>query len=287
MFVVRSATCGFRPSTALVIVALMLAIGCGRALADPHQPCVEGEREVFPDGLFVDKPNDDKALLVMVAGLGGEGTWSRFTEALDCDVFFNRFDLLVYHTPKDLPLEKQVDRIAAILSDYRAYPEQMMVAHSMGGFVAKRYLLDLGSAADARREGLSMLWTYGTPLDTDKFGGFFLQRITRIVKALVSPLEQEIFDNDNLRSINHDWKRWLADAGGAGFRFVGVFGLDDDKAWASRETPSQNVVLIAGDHRTVMNDGCSFKILKAVLEHPATDPRSLDCARRISDRNRI
>ncbi len=255
------------------------------ALADHHVSCESGARTDFFDGFLSDKDNEDDALLVLIAGLGGDKTWKVFLGLLDCDNFFDRFDVVVYHTPKDLGLDEHVGRIKAIMGDHPGYSERVIIAHSMGGFVSKRFILDLAEGGAFRTDPPRILVTYGTPLDTSTFGGWFTQNAVRRVKGVVSPLRQEIFNNDVLDKINAEWKQQIVTLTENEFRYVGVFGIKDKTARADRETSSRNTIFIRGDHKSVMNDECSFEILKSILNNNALDARTLYCAQRATERN--
>jgi pimeloyl-ACP methyl ester carboxylesterase len=97
----------------------------------------------------------DKVLLLFIHGLGGDGTtWGLFPTLLQSDpALKGRFDLEFYRYPSSavrFPWSKQSIRIQDLSRAMRTelgarftnYSDVIVVAHSMGGLVAQKYIVD-------------------------------------------------------------------------------------------------------------------------------------------------
>ncbi len=109
-----------------------------------------------------------KKLILFIHGLGGdEETWGKFPELISSDENLKKFDVKIYTYPTSLIRVKSIIKpFSSILSylmpqeklpsiqdiakglkteidnRYRVYDDIYLVAHSMGGLIAKKFLLD-------------------------------------------------------------------------------------------------------------------------------------------------
>ncbi len=109
-----------------------------------------------------------KKLLLFIHGLGGnEKTWGNFPEFIKHDTQLNGFDVKIYEYPTSLIRSKNIVSIfnkplswivpqtklpkiqeiaqglkTEIEHRYKEYSEIYLITHSMGGLVAKKYLID-------------------------------------------------------------------------------------------------------------------------------------------------
>ncbi len=127
-------------------------------------------------------PKSDKCLLLFVHGLGGrgdDGTWGSFPALVQADpTLAARYDVghFTYRTGKfALPLSKPIPKareVARILkteieTKHAQYTEIGIIAHSLGGLIARRYIADILEAAGPNRDAVDLkvkqLITFATP----------------------------------------------------------------------------------------------------------------------------
>jgi hypothetical protein len=112
-------------------------------------------------------------LLLFVHGLGGNaiGTWGRFRELLESDYAMSGIDVGFLNLPSDIwpwpfrPKALRIQDLARALStelDLR-YPDHdvVIVSHSLGGLVAKRYVVDSLRTTGSSR--VKKIVFFGTP----------------------------------------------------------------------------------------------------------------------------
>jgi pimeloyl-ACP methyl ester carboxylesterase len=237
----------------------------------------------YPDARFFDAENDDKRLIIMVAGLNGQVSWDDFVGLLADDASFDVYDVLTYFTPESEDIESHVDRIATLARGYPSHEYKVFVGHSIGGIIIKRYTLraleqGVSSGAAALPVPVTVL-TYGTPLNTDKFSiSLFKRAGARIFWPLVSPLRKEVFNIDRLTQINGQWRDAVADDR---IQHISVFGIEDRIARTDLEEQSQVTVFIEGDHLGILasdrTDDCPFLILRTVIQGRVADLPNLAC----------
>lgn len=239
----------------------------------------------YPDAIFHDAENNDDRLIVMVAGLKGQGTWDDFVALLGDDSAFDSYDVLTYFTPESKDIERHVARIASISLRYSSYDHKMFVGHSIGGIIVKRYTLralEQGTSdiSDAAAWPVpNAVLTYGTPLNTDRFSiAFFKRAGARIAWPLVSDLRKEVFNIDRLKQVNTQWRQAVADDR---VQHISVFGTDDPIARTDLEEQSKMTVFIEGDHLGILasdrNDDCPFLIFRTVVQRRVADLPNLAC----------
>ena len=237
----------------------------------------------YPDAFYRDKQNDNKTLVVFIAGLGGEKSWKQIAKLMDEDREFNQIDYLLYHSPKSLNFEDNVLRAQTIIENHRTdYQEAVYVGHSIGGIMIKRILLREASLSSDNHNLPEMVITFGTPIDTDKFTvSIFRSLGARIFWAQVPPLSREVFSIDRLREINTSWRTAVNQSPINGIKHVNIFGVQDKTAPVDNEGDSKSTVFINGDHLGIITpvtaEECSWIVFKTVLLARDRDPRKIDC----------
>jgi hypothetical protein len=242
----------------------------------------------YPDAKFRDKDNDNATLVVFFAGLGGKGSWDRFTELMDSDSDFDGIDYLDYFSPQTLDIEENARRAQTLLAKHQTgYEDIVFVGHSIGGIMIKQTLLMETSASSDARILPGMIITFGTPLDTDKFTVSMFQRLgARIFWTSVSRLKREVFNLDRLKEINASWRTAVTNIPLSKIRNINIFGVDDEIAPVENEGSTLGTVFINGDHLGIITPGttkdCSWVVFKTVLLDRVVDPRSIDCVLPVS-----
>lgn len=99
---------------------------------------------------------------------------------------------------------------------YAGYEEVVLVAHSMGGLVAQRAILDMPAAASARVHGLFL---FGTPSN----GLRKAQLLKRLFKRQVTDMA---WGGDFITRLRNDWSSRFG--GGLPFGFAAVAGVRDE-----------------------------------------------------------
>jgi len=109
-----------------------------------------------------------RSLIVLVHGLGGDthATWGRFPELIAADPALGKYEALAFGFPTSLlrfPFSSRSVKIQTLAGGLRTFIEArcsdadnvVLVCHSLGGVVARRYLVDeVKRAARLRVRGL-------------------------------------------------------------------------------------------------------------------------------------
>lgn len=117
-------------------------------------------------GVYFLEPYDPQKIPVLfVHGAGGHpGNWAALIARLDRD----RFQPWLVYYPTAPRLEKTamwLDRWVQYLYVVHRYPRMAVIAHSMGGLVARAFINRAIAAGDGRAEGLRLFITMSTPWD--------------------------------------------------------------------------------------------------------------------------
>jgi pimeloyl-ACP methyl ester carboxylesterase len=161
---------------------------------------------------MIDTQSSGRVLLLFIHGLGGDSTtWGSFPDLLKNDsVLKERIDLEFYRYPSKairLPWSKQSVRIQdlsrALRTElgvrFRAYSDVVVIAHSMGGIIAQKYIIDeLKNKLDLRVKGLVSFAVPTAGAQLAKWGNFISFRHRH--------LKQLRKESDLLESIREDWK---------------------------------------------------------------------------------
>lgn len=206
-----------------------------------------------------------KAAIVFVHGFGGDirDTWARFPEFVageaalaDWDIWLLgystklRLDLLGIwagdpglHT---LALRLQTDALRGELKPYSAL---CFVAHSMGGLVVQRALLDNSRL----RQRTSHVVLYGTPSD-----GLIKAGLAKWLKPQFAHMAA---DSPFIRDLRHDWSGTFGPPQPLPFRFVAVAGERDEFVPATsalgpfRQSGNDLVAVVPGNHIEMVKPG--------------------------------
>ncbi len=137
-----------------------------------------------------------KKLLLFIHGLGGdEKTWGSFPNLIRDDTKLNRFDVKIYEYPTSLIRAKSIVSIFSkplswltpqtklpkiqeiaqglkteIENRYKEYDEIYLITHSMGGLVAKKYLIDEMKIHQRENLRVKKLLLYAVPNNGSNWG---------------------------------------------------------------------------------------------------------------------
>ncbi len=180
------------------------------------------------------KPSN-KAAVVFIHGFGGDAsaTWQNFPKYLAAegrlagwDIYtlgyetHLRIDFLVKLWSADPDLDKVAKRLRteAKAGDLKKYDSLCLIAHSMGGLVTQRALVD----DKALRTRTSHVFLFGTPS-----GGLAKASLVRLLKPQLRNMSK---GGKFIRDLRADWDSRFASAGGVTlpFRFVAVAGESDE-----------------------------------------------------------
>lgn len=228
------------------------------------------------------------AAVIMLHGFSGQAaaTWGKFVEFLIADRSVQTWDVHSIGYPStlrvDVPRVWSADpdldvlalslRTALSLEPLRKYQALALVAHSMGGLIVQRAILD---DEDLRRR-VSHLVLFGTPS-----GG--------LGKAgLVSLLKRQFRDMDPngafVRKLRNDWMSRIGAT--PSFAFKAIAGDTDEFVPASSSLSpfaDQFRVVVPGNHLSIIGpagaDHRGLRLLVDVLNGAGTVPGAVDGAR--------
>ena len=152
-----------------------------------------------------------KSTVVFVHGLGGDpaATWGRFPELIAADPALTVCDTASFSYPTSLfrfPFSKKYPKIQTLADALRTlldvkYADRtdfILVCHSLGGLIGRRYLVDeLKRKAELRVRGLLL---YAVPND-----GAGLAKVASYVSWRHNQLRQLCRDSDLIRDLDYDW----------------------------------------------------------------------------------
>ncbi len=154
-----------------------------------------------------------RRLVLLVHGLGGsgEGTWARFPELIRNDSELGpSFDVCFYEYPtalSRLPLGEKMPKIqdlarglaTEIRNRYAEYSEVALICHSLGGLVARQYVLE--TIKSQKPFPVSRLMLIASPN-----AGSQLAAIGKLFSWNHAQLEQLQTHSEFLESFNDDWR---------------------------------------------------------------------------------
>lgn len=225
--------------------------------------------------------------LVFIHGLGGSSldTWGRFPE-----LFFEDPELPQYFDIFYFDYEsKAIDPLSilglrtlasihdmaralrdTINTDCREYDEIVLVCHSMGGLIARCYLIE------ERKEGRSIERVKQLLLFASPFSGSSLATVGKYISWRNRNLKQLCKNSDLIDLLNHDWFRFEVSQS---TEVIYIAGLGDRMVSirnAAQYWQSKNYHIIEGkDHKSIVKPlnrtDKSFLILKNYLSKLCTN----------------
>jgi HAD superfamily phosphoserine phosphatase-like hydrolase len=218
-------------------------------------------------------------LILFVHGLGGDGpgTWGDFPRHIAADARLAEYDVGFFEYPTAVlkfkpwkrypPIQTLGDALRTVIDNrYSTHRPIVVVAHSLGGLVARQYLID-GMMDDAHMS-VSKLLLYGVPNT-----GAGLAKVATHISWHHSQLRQLCKDSDLIDLLNRAWQR-LKVADRVDVRYV--LGSDDrvvDEAAARGFPGNPKVDVILGrGHRSLVkptsSDDLTFQILQNFVVEP-------------------
>lgn len=245
-----------------------------------------------PPAVMASRARGAKAAVVFVHGFsGGLDSWDSFSQLLLADTRIDDWDLLrvgystalrvdiphVWTDDPDLAACARLLRTALRTSPLERYERITLVAHSMGGLVVQRAILD----DPALRARLAHVVLYGTPsagLRKAGAGQVFKHQFRDMARGG--------------RFVNSVRKRWASQVGGAPpFDFMAVAG--DRDAFVPRESsidpfPDHQVAVIHGDHLQIIAplspEHLGYRVLVDLLSGAGRNPTQAAGARLAAER---
>ena len=197
------------------------------------------------------------AAIVFVHGFGqsSQNTWGRFVDILNEDPRLDGWDIfLVGYTTNMLmdvaglwAASPPIDRLAQFLHTVvtspplARYKSLALVAHSMGGLVTQRALIDF---ADLRKRATHVIF-YGTPSGGLKKAG--------LVAGLKRQIRDMAKDSSFIVDLRRRWKRTITN--NPPFELRVVAGDQDElvPSWSSLEPfPERSHTVVVGDHLKIV-----------------------------------
>lgn len=246
------------------------------------------------------KSADNKACIIFIHGFNGDltFTWGRFPDLLCQEQSMNGWDIVCFGydstlTP-DLTLgiwtsNPSIQKIADTLRTFirssfaSRYDAIVFIAHSMGGLVVQRALLD--EHALARKVDKVIL--FGTP----SFGlnNAWLFQLP-ILKSLYRQPRDMGKNSEFIRSLRSDWSQQFQTA--IPFGFLAIAGSEDEFVPHSSSIdgfPANHFAVVPGDHLTIVKPekttDASFTLVHGFITEKAGylgpwGSDALACARR-------
>jgi phosphoserine phosphatase/pimeloyl-ACP methyl ester carboxylesterase len=224
-----------------------------------------------------------KDLILFVHGLGGEPatTWGNFPTLIAGDPALRQWDVDSFGFPTSLfslpIIGRKYPKIQTLADALHTFIETkyadrnaiILACHSLGGLIARRYLVDEAKRqADLRVKGLIL---YAVPNH-----GAGLASVASHISWRHNQLAQLCRDSDLIRDLDADWTHFVGSRVAVRYVLGGLDRVVDERS-ARRDWGERNVDVIADrNHRSLVKptgaDDLAFLILKRVVQSIAQDP---------------
>jgi pimeloyl-ACP methyl ester carboxylesterase len=230
------------------------------------------------------------AAIVFIHGFSGDlkKTWGRFPNLLMVDPRLDGWSILSYGYDTGLQIDMlqylwssdpSIDRLAESLvtsverTNLKPYKTLCFIAHSMGGLVLQRALVDSSKLVDKT----SHVVLFGTPSN-----GLIKARFGTLLKP---QLKQMTHNSDFIKDLRARWTQRFSPKQ-MPFRFVAVAGYNDEFVPRTRSLtsfPPSQTAMIPGNHLSIVKpqspDDPSIAVVSDLLAAGPTTPGVADTAR--------
>lgn len=227
------------------------------------------------------RQNGNRVAVVFVHGFGGDEkeTWDSFAHAVCADPRVTDWDVHSFgyatHLRVDLrrvwradpglkPIAKALVTAMTGTTPFNAYQRLVLVAHSMGGLVVQRAVLD----NEALRNRTDLVILYGTPSGGLRGAGWV---------ARLKPQLRDMSQNGQfIKTLRADWNALWA-GGDPGFRFWTVAGSEDEFVPRSSSLdpfPDEQQAVVPGNHLQIVRvegDGSDDRGVSFLINAMAKD----------------
>lgn len=238
------------------------------------------------------RPQINSAILFLHGFSGDKDeTWDRFTWILKAEESLDKWDILslgystslgpdikgIWSADPDLPILSLHFRTRMKANDSLAkYSSLVIVAHSMGGLIVQRALIDDSNLAD-RTKGLFL---FGTPSDGLVKASFF--------SFLKPQFKNMSHDSEFIKNLRRDWKDTYGN--GTHFKFLSIAGDKDQfvPSWSSLNPFPESVRrVVEGNHLSMVkpeNDSSeSVQLLLSSLVDAKPEPKGPSTLARLDE----
>ncbi len=218
-----------------------------------------------------------KKAIIFIHGLGGDSvsSWGNFASLIESDDALNTFDVGFFSYPTRLArffpfiqarygsIQDLADALDSLIRvDYKEYDDIILVAHSLGGLIARKYLLDKKLSGGVSK--VKKLLLYAVP-----HSGSGLANISSFVSFYHRHIKQLCKESDFLDNLNDQWsKSKLSET----LDIQCVIGLADEVVGSEslkgfcRYVSNETHKLADKNHKSIIKptdaNDMSFKVLK-------------------------
>lgn len=222
---------------------------------------------------FINQPNNDSLLLVMISGYKGAEDWHEFKDLIIKDDSLVQYDLLTYGLNKDLNINDNAINVSNLIDDwYNQYYNYFFTSYSMGGIVTKQYFLNRFKHNDLQCSKIAYLVFVGTPNINENFTtSVFKKTLGFIFRPVINPLLKDAAKDERISNVNDSWLQLLDDNQENCLDNLNIFGRDDPLVVPEEidfDSRGESII-ISGNHRKLVEgvniDHCSFRIIRRKL----------------------
>lgn len=216
-----------------------------------------GVTDLDRPGVHTYRDNGKKAAIVFIHGFGqdSQNTWGRFLDLLAEDQKLSQWDIYLVGYKTNMMLDfaglwsasPPIDRLARFLHTVATNPPldryrtAAIVAHSMGGLVTQRALVDFPDL----RERVSHLVCFGTPSAGLKSAS--------LVSGWKRQIRDMAKDGSFVTDLRQRWKDEITDTPPFEFRVVAGDSDEFVPAWSSLDPfPEKCQSMVPGDHLSIV-----------------------------------